>query len=108
MSLPELGPHTGRTPVLIDDIVSTGHTLSATIRRLLELGQPAPVCVAVHGIFAEGALVALGNAGAARIVTCNTIAHPSNAIDVSALLASAAQDLLADQQRTVGMREGCA
>jgi len=31
----------------------------------------------------------LERSGAARIVTCNTIPHPSNAIDVSALVAEA-------------------
>jgi ribose-phosphate pyrophosphokinase len=46
----------------------------------------APVCVAEHGIFADGADAMLKAEGA-RLVTSNSVPHPTNAIDVSALLA---------------------
>ena len=49
----------------------------------------APVCVGVHAIFADAAYEELLSAGASRVVTCNTIAHPTNAIDVTPLLAEA-------------------
>jgi len=44
--------------------------------------------VAVHGIFADQSDVRLQAEGA-YLVTANTIAHPSNAIDASGLLAGA-------------------
>lgn len=78
-----------RTPVLVDDIISSGATLQTTIGVLRDQGLKAPVCVAVHGLFAGDAYAALLAAGAARVVTCNTITHESNAVDVVPLLAAA-------------------
>jgi ribose-phosphate pyrophosphokinase len=82
----------GRTPVLIDDIVSTGHTMVEAITRLSEAGLPAPVCVGIHAVLAEGALERVCAAGARRLVTCNTISHPTNVVDVAALIARALVD----------------
>lgn len=89
VSVPDLREWPGRTPVLVDDIISTARTQIRAVGHLRELGAPAPVCIGVHGIFADAALEELRAAGAASVVTCNTIAHATNAIDVSALLAHA-------------------
>ena len=77
------------TPVLVDDIVSTARTMIATMGHLKRAGLPAPVCVGVHAVFAPGAYDELRVAGAATIVTCNTIPHVSNIIDLSGDLARA-------------------
>jgi ribose-phosphate pyrophosphokinase len=84
----------GRTPVLVDDIVSTGGTLVEAVRCCRSGGLAAPVCLAVHAVFAPGAHDALLAAGAGRIVTTNTIPHATNAIDVAGLLAGAVARLL--------------
>ncbi len=89
VSLPDADRLRGCTPVLVDDIMSTAATMMAAIRQLQRLGFRDPVCVAVHAIFAGDAYQALRDCGAARIVTCNTIIHPSNAIDVHARIADA-------------------
>ena len=81
--------HRARTPMLLDDVISTGHTLIAGCRVLAAAGMPAPVVVAVHGIFADDAYAALRAAGAAHIVTTNSVPHASNAIDLAPLLAAA-------------------
>ncbi len=83
----------GRTAVLVDDIVSSARTMTATARLLAEQGLPKPMAVAVHGLFAEGAWEEL-SPHTARIATTNTVLHASNAIDVSAALALAANDAL--------------
>jgi ribose-phosphate pyrophosphokinase len=83
----------GRTPVLVDDIISTGHSMLEAMRMLDEAGMAKAVCIGVHGIFARGAFVALSQ-GAAKIVTANTVRHPSNAIDVTPLLAAAIAEVL--------------
>ena len=62
------------------------------VRQLRRSGARAPVCVGVHAVFAGDAREALEAAGAARIATCNTIAHPTNAIDLNGLIAGAVQD----------------
>ena len=89
VSHPEIEGLRGRVPVLVDDIISTAGTMIETVQRLRSTGAESPVCVGVHAVFADGAYDQLQQSGAARIVTCNTIPHPSNAIDVSALVAEA-------------------
>lgn len=88
--LPDLSGHEGRTPVLVDDIISTGATLIQAVKVLGGAGFASPYCLAVHGVFAEDAYPRLLAAGVRRVVTCNTIPHPSNEIDVHDLLAEAA------------------
>jgi ribose-phosphate pyrophosphokinase len=82
----------GRTAVLIDDIISTGRTMIQAVRHVLRHGSAPPVCIAVHGLFSDDADRALAQLGA-RIVTCNTIPHPSNTIDVGPILIEATREL---------------
>lgn len=95
ISLPNSESLHGRSPVLIDDIVSTARTMIAATRHILQLGLPAPVCVGVHAVFSGDAFEELTGAGAGRIVTCNTVRHSSNAIDIRPLMAAAIADMLA-------------
>ena len=90
ITLPDLAAYAGRRPVLVDDVISTGETLAAAVRALRGAGWPAPVCLAVHPVFAAGAETVLAEAGAGQIVTCNTVAHPSAVLDVQGILAAAA------------------
>jgi ribose-phosphate pyrophosphokinase len=83
----------GRTPVVVDDIASSGHTLARTVEALLDAGATAPVCIVIHALFAGDAERVVRASGAARIVSANTIAHHSNEIDVSALVAEAVRGL---------------
>ena len=102
--LPDLGAYRDRTPVLVDDIISSGATMIQSARALVHAGFTAPRCVAVHGIFAGGAYPRLTASGVAAVVTCNTIVHPSNAIDVHDLLAAAASRQLAGAAALQGSR----
>jgi ribose-phosphate pyrophosphokinase len=77
------------TPILVDDIVSTARTMIETIGELRRVAPPPPICIGVHAVFAESAYDDLCAAGAARVLTCNTIPHGSNAIDVHDLVAEA-------------------
>ncbi|HET8731061.1 MAG TPA: ribose-phosphate pyrophosphokinase [Moraxellaceae bacterium] len=93
VSLPEADRWAGHTPVLVDDIISSAHTMIAAIGSLSTAGFAAPVCVGVHGLFAGTALAELKSAGAARIVTCNCVPHATNAIDVMPAVAAAISSL---------------
>jgi ribose-phosphate pyrophosphokinase len=88
-----------RTPILLDDIISTARTLAAAVACLRAANLAAPVCIGVHALFCDDALRTLQAAGARQIVTCNSIAHATNAIDVLPDIARASRDLLA---HTVG------
>jgi ribose-phosphate pyrophosphokinase len=79
----------GRTPVLVDDIISSARTMAQAARALSSAGGSTPICVGIHAVFADGAEEALRSAGVARVVTCNTIEHPTNEIDVLAAFAAA-------------------
>ena len=76
-----------RTPVLVDDVISTGGTMVETVRSMVKTGMPGPVCVAVHGIFAGEAHDELIAAGCRRVVTSNTVPNPTSEIDVTGPLA---------------------
>ena len=89
IAAPPLGQWRDRTPVLIDDIVSSARTMALAAAKVREAGLDAPICVGVHAVFSADALATLRGAGAARIVTANTIAHETNAIDVAPLVARA-------------------
>jgi ribose-phosphate pyrophosphokinase len=88
ISIPDVSPWRDRTPVLIDDIVSTARTMIEAVRRLRAEGLAAPVCVGIHAVFSGSAEADLRAAGATRVVTCDTIAHPSNVVSTAALIAS--------------------
>lgn len=94
LTLPDMAALQGHTPVLVDDIISSAHTMAEAVRALLAQGSAPPVCVGVHAVFAGDAAPLLRAAGAARVVTCNTLAHASNAIDVMGAVGEAAKVLV--------------
>jgi ribose-phosphate pyrophosphokinase len=94
VSVPDIGRWAGRTPVLIDDIISTARTMVRAAERVRQASPRAPVCVGVHAVFAQNAYRELLDAGAAAVVTTNTIAHETNAIDLSAALAAIAAEIM--------------
>ncbi len=89
VSEPDLVAHGGRRPVVLDDIISSGRTMAEAVMRLNGHAGPPPVCIAIHPVFADGAVADIQTAGAGRVVSCNTIEHDTNAIDVSPLIGDA-------------------
>jgi ribose-phosphate pyrophosphokinase len=95
LSVPQVERWRTRTPVLVDDIISTARTMIETMTHLKHAGLPAPVCIGVHAVMAGAAHQDLLAAGPAQVVTCNTIAHTTNGIDVTSLLVDAVRALTA-------------
>lgn len=87
VSVPHIEKWQSHTPVLADDIISTGKTMLAAVKRLRDEHAKKPICIGVHAIFAGPAYAELINIGA-RVVTCNAIAHPSNGIDLTEVIAA--------------------
>ena len=84
----------GRAPVIVDDIVSSGRTLIETIHALRGLGAAPVTCAVVHALFAADVESGIREAGAARLVSTNTVAHVTNDIDVVPLIAEPVRVLL--------------
>ena len=64
------------------------------IGHLRRGGLVKPVCIAVHAVFSGSAVQDLTTAAAGSIVSCDTIAHPSNTISIAPDLADAVRELL--------------
>ncbi len=82
----------GTTPVLLDDIVSSGETLLEGLRLLGSMTPLATVAIAVHGLAVPQAQERIAAAGA-RLVTTNSVPNADAAIDLADLLASAIGEL---------------
>ena len=97
VSIPDVAKYKDHTPVLVDDIISTARTMIETVGHLKKAGMRSPVCVGVHAVFAGSAYNDLKNSGVQQIVTCNTIPHESNQIDLSDILAEEIKVLITHQ-----------
>lgn len=98
----------GRHVVLVDDMASTGRTLVAAARLALAAGARQVDVAVAHALFVGDALAALQAAGVARVWSCDTVPHPSNAITVVPLLARALQATLAVEAANRKPAEGLA
>ena len=95
--VPDVEKWKHHTPVLVDDIVSTARTMIETIERMVEAGLKKPICIGIHAVFAGTAYEDLLNAGAASVITSDTIAHESNEIDICGILVPAIERALSEQ-----------
>lgn len=98
IDLPDLADVIDRQPVLVDDIASSGRTLIEAARKLQEVGMRRPVCVVIHPLFADDAYAML-NETVSRIVSTDTVPHPSNAMSVASLLAAEIKRLSDEDDR---------
>ena len=94
VSVPDVDKYKNATPVLVDDIISTAHTMIETVKHLKKAGMKPPICIGIHAVFSGNAYQDLKDSGVKKIVTCNTIPHPSNAIDLSGIMAEEIQKLV--------------
>ncbi len=79
----------GIRAIVVDDIASSGATIAAPARALRRAGAHVVEAIVVHPIFAPGARRRIRDAGVRRVVSCDTIPHPTNAISVAAIVAAA-------------------
>jgi ribose-phosphate pyrophosphokinase len=67
------GDLTGRTAVIVDDLVSSGTTLARTAQVCLAHGAARVWAAATHGLFVIGAVEALSNPALERVIVLNTV-----------------------------------
>lgn len=89
VSVHDMEKYQDHTPVILDDIISTAQTMIETAHHLSAIGLKPAICIGIHPIFAANSYQTLMNAPISRVVSCNTIPHPSNAIDVTSLITEA-------------------
>ncbi len=85
LSLPEID-NKGQSAVVVDDVIATGISMLEVLKQLQTQGFKNSICIAVHALFNKETEHQLLQVGAEKIVTCNTIVHPSNQIDISDLI----------------------
>jgi ribose-phosphate pyrophosphokinase len=86
--LPPIGQWRGHTPILCDDIISSGATMMAAARALEGQGFPPPVCLCVHALFSPETEAGLRQV-AADVVATNSVPHRCSQISIAPLLARA-------------------
>lgn len=80
--------------ILIDDVISTGHTIAETAKRLYQLDAFQVDVMTTHALFSEGALTLLKDAKIKNIWSSDTISHSSNSISLTPLIAKALKTIL--------------
>ncbi|MCW3002218.1 MAG: ribose-phosphate pyrophosphokinae [Conexibacter sp.] len=89
-----IGEVAGRTTVVVDDIIDTGHTLGAAVGALRGAGVASIHAVAMHPILSDGTLQRVERMGLEELLVTDTVPLPSGA-PANVRVVSAA-DLLAD------------
>jgi ribose-phosphate pyrophosphokinase len=85
ISVPKI-KDTSKTLVLVDDIISTGTSMLSAIQEFIARGFKNPVCIGVHALFDNEIYDKLLRTGAKKVITCNTIPHLSNKIDITDII----------------------
>ncbi len=75
--------------LLVDDIVSTGTTLANCAKRLKEAGALSIDAIIVHALFKAETAALLSQAGIRSVLSSTSVIHPTNAIPLDDLLATA-------------------
>lgn len=82
----------GRAVLLLDDICSSGGTLAQAVAQLREAGAARVDVAVAHALFDAAALGRLRAAGAGRILSSDSVPHPTNTLELAGMLAAALQD----------------
>jgi len=76
----------GKKAIIVDDIISTGHTIMEAARALKKEKVKSIECYCVHGLFMEGAMEKIKKMNIAVRAT-NTVENKANIVDISKVIA---------------------
>lgn len=88
------GLREGMTPVLVDDIISSGGTIAEAVERIALVASRPTMCIAIHALAEKLPQRLSGSAAFAQLVSCNSVPHSSNQIDIAAPLVAEARALI--------------
>ncbi|MBM4513020.1 ribose-phosphate diphosphokinase [Rhodococcus hoagii] len=71
-----VGDVSGRTCVLIDDMIDTGGTIAGAVEVLKNAGAGDVIIATTHGVFSDPAAERLANCGAKEVIATNTLPIP--------------------------------
>ncbi|MCC6200941.1 MAG: ribose-phosphate diphosphokinase [Moraxellaceae bacterium] len=86
IEVPDLSAWKGRTILLVDDMISTGRTLIVVAEQLRAQGFTDIRALCVHALHDDDAAARMKEAGISAVLSCNTVVHPSNAVDIADFL----------------------
>jgi ribose-phosphate pyrophosphokinase len=86
LTAPELNAYRHCTPVLVDDVISSGTTMKEAAKLLLAAGLPAPQCIAVHGLLTEETAAELRRL-TQSLLTTDSVPNAYGQLKVASLLA---------------------
>ncbi len=89
INFPETASIAGRPVLMVDDIVSSGGTLITCAGALRAAGATAIDAVITHALFPAAMAADFAKAGIRSIRSTSSVPHPTNAIPLDELLASA-------------------
>lgn len=90
--LPDPGAVMGRPILLVDDLVSSGGTLTVCAETLAAAGAVTIDAIVTHALFPPEAAEKFARAGIRSIRSTTSVPHPTNAISLNALLAAALEN----------------
>lgn len=96
----------GKVAIVVDDMISTGGSVTEAIRALLEYGCKSVYVACTHALMLDGALERIKDGGASDVVATNTVPNMvSKMVDVAPLAASAVLSILSSNNASskVGM-----
>lgn len=93
IKLPEID-YNDQHIILIDDVISTGHTVSQTADKLYHNGAKQVDVIATHALFSRDAITLLTRSKIKNIWSSNSIFHSTNHISINNLLAQQIKTLL--------------
>ena len=102
VTLPPDTDLSGLAAIVVDDVISSGHTIAACARLALAAGARRVEAVACHALHDGAAARLLAEAGIARVASADGVPHPTNALALAPGLAEATRRALADLGRNEG------
>ncbi|MBM9468627.1 ribose-phosphate diphosphokinase [Nakamurella leprariae] len=98
-----VGDVTGRTCIVVDDMIDTAGTVSKAVRQVLDEGATKVIVAATHGVLSDPAAERLATCGAVEVVLTNTLPIPPEhrfeqltVLSIAPLIAQAIEQVFQD------------